>query len=302
MGQRNPFRISVDAATGWLAWGDVGPDALARNDTTGDPAGVDELGLATGPGNFGWPYFVGDKSYAIAGKAVDPDQVTNNSPLNTGARALPPAKVPGVWYTDRAGFSSNGGAVKPVSGITWIAQRTAMAGPIHRYNAFPASARKLPPYMDGKLIFYEWSQNFMALLTLDSEAKVMKFEPLFGGLKFNRAVDMEVGPDGSLYVLEYGMVWRSENNDAGLYRVEYRGEHPGCLSLSIGDGKAGSRLLPPGSARGGILIPAGMRRAVVHDLSGRRLWEYRRETASTPKTAELPVWLGSGVLKLSFFP
>ena len=30
MGNRNPFRISIDAETGWLYWGEVGPDAQQR--------------------------------------------------------------------------------------------------------------------------------------------------------------------------------------------------------------------------------------------------------------------------------
>ena len=64
MGHRNPYRISVDKHTGFLYWGDVGPDAPA------DSAGRGPRGLRrdrtrrAAPGNFGWPYFVGDnKAY-----------------------------------------------------------------------------------------------------------------------------------------------------------------------------------------------------------------------------------------------
>ena len=59
MGCRNPFRISVHPETGWLFWGDVGPDAGQPREGRG-PAGQDEFNLARGPGNFGWPYFIGD--------------------------------------------------------------------------------------------------------------------------------------------------------------------------------------------------------------------------------------------------
>ena len=31
MGDRNPFRFSVDSETGWLYWGEVGPDAGGNN-------------------------------------------------------------------------------------------------------------------------------------------------------------------------------------------------------------------------------------------------------------------------------
>ena len=45
MGDRNPFRISVDSETGWLYWGEVGPDA--NNDVAArGPRGYDELNQA----------------------------------------------------------------------------------------------------------------------------------------------------------------------------------------------------------------------------------------------------------------
>lgn len=42
MGNRNPFRISVDQRTGYLYWGEVGPDAGWPKDGRG-PAGYDEV-------------------------------------------------------------------------------------------------------------------------------------------------------------------------------------------------------------------------------------------------------------------
>jgi cytochrome c len=41
MGCRNPFRRSVDAVTGCLSWGEVGPDARYPNPDQG-PTGHDE--------------------------------------------------------------------------------------------------------------------------------------------------------------------------------------------------------------------------------------------------------------------
>lgn len=59
MGCRNPFRISVDQKTGYLYWGEVGPDAGGPNPNRG-PAGFDEINQARTAGNFGWPMFCGD--------------------------------------------------------------------------------------------------------------------------------------------------------------------------------------------------------------------------------------------------
>jgi cytochrome c len=58
MGCRNPYRISVNQATSTVYWGEVGPDA--GDDSKNDPQGYDEFNQAKKPGNYGWPYFVGD--------------------------------------------------------------------------------------------------------------------------------------------------------------------------------------------------------------------------------------------------
>ena len=63
MGHRNPYRISVDQKTGFVYWGEVGPDAQ-KPDSARGPAGHDEVGQARKAGNYGWPHFVGDnKAY-----------------------------------------------------------------------------------------------------------------------------------------------------------------------------------------------------------------------------------------------
>ncbi len=58
MGCRNPWRISVDSASGNLYWGDVGPDAGGDGDR--GPRSYDEINQARRAGNFGWPYFIGN--------------------------------------------------------------------------------------------------------------------------------------------------------------------------------------------------------------------------------------------------
>ena len=42
-------------------------------------------------------------------------------------------------------------------------------------------------------------------------------------LKVNSLIDMEVGPDGKLYLLEYGNGWFTKNPDAGLSRIDFNG-------------------------------------------------------------------------------
>jgi hypothetical protein len=47
-------------------------------------------------------------------------------------------------------------------------------------------------------------------------------EPFAGSIKTNYMIDLEVGPDGRLYGLEYGTGWYTKNPDAGLFRIDYQ--------------------------------------------------------------------------------
>src|SRR4051812_743833 len=77
MGHRNPYRISVDQHTGWLYWGDVGPDASVDSVNRG-PMGYDEIGQARVAGNFGWPMFVGDNKAYYRTTFLDSVTVTSS--------------------------------------------------------------------------------------------------------------------------------------------------------------------------------------------------------------------------------
>ncbi|CAE7439517.1 unnamed protein product, partial [Symbiodinium sp. CCMP2456] len=104
MGCRNPWRINVDQKTGYLYWGEVGPDA--GNDGARGPRGYDEVNQAKKAGNFGWPYFIADNqayhdvdfTSEKVGSKFDPARPINDSPNNTGARELPPATEAFIYY------------------------------------------------------------------------------------------------------------------------------------------------------------------------------------------------------------
>jgi hypothetical protein len=50
-----------------------------------------------------------------------------------------------------------------------------------------------------------------------------KMEPFMENTSFASLIDMEVGPDGKIYLLEYGKGWFSKNPDAGISRIDYFG-------------------------------------------------------------------------------
>ncbi|AUD02821.1 PQQ-dependent sugar dehydrogenase [Spirosoma pollinicola] len=219
MGCRNPYRISVDPATSIVYWGEIGPDS--GTDGPQGPRGYDEFNQAKKAGNYGWPYFVGDSKayhqYDFSTKAVsslfDPAAPVNNSPNNTGAKQLPPTTKAMVWYP------YNKSDEFPELGV---GGRCAMGGPVYHYNAALQSKTKIPAYYDKALFMYDWMRNWVFAVRLDDQQNYQsmeRFMPETGD--FRRPVDMEIGPEGSFYMLEYGSVYGIDNEDARLVRIDF---------------------------------------------------------------------------------
>lgn len=233
MGNRNPYRISVDQKNGNLYWGEVGPDA--RNDSlaTRGPRGYDEVNQAREAGNFGWPMFVGNnyayRSYDYAtgksGDFFDVNKPVNNSRNNTGLTELPPARPAFIWYPY---------ATSPDFPQLGTGGRNAMAGPVYYTDMFPKETR-LPDYYDGKLFIYDWIRGWVKAVTMFPDGDYSKMEPFFPAMKVNSLIDMEVGPDGKLYLLEYGSGWFSKNEDSGLARIDYNAGNrpPKILAFNV---------------------------------------------------------------------
>jgi hypothetical protein len=235
MGNRNPYRISIDSETGWLYWGDVGPDASFDSASRG-PRGYDEINQARDAGNYGWPYVIADnKAYrdydfatGLSGPAFDPTAIENNSPNNTGSLDLPGAQEAFIWYP-----YSTSMALNPFPElITGTTGRTAMAGPVYHFDSTLNSDIKLPEYFDDTLVIYDWSRDAFWEVKLDLNGQVFKINRMFRDLPFDKPIDAELGPDGALYVLEWGDdngPFQGNNPDAKLVRVEFIGNLPNLI-------------------------------------------------------------------------
>jgi len=233
MGNRNPYRISVDQKNGNLYWGEVGPDANNDSLSTRGPRGYDEVNQARKAGNFGWPLFVGD-NYAYrdfdyetgeSGDLFDAATPINDSRNNTGLRELPPTQPAFIWYPY---------AVSPDFPQLGTGGRNAMAGPVYYTDLFSKETR-LPDYYNGKLFIYDWIRGWIKTVTMFPNGDFSKMEPFFPSLDVNALIDMEVGPDGKLYLLEYGSGWFTKNPDSGLARIDFNAGNrpPKILAFNV---------------------------------------------------------------------
>ena len=219
MGCRNPFRFSIDDRTGYVYWGDVGPDANKDGEARG-PRGHDEINQAKAPGFFGWPYFIGDnKIYheydfvkEESGDPYNPDAPINNSPNNTGRQDLPAAQPAMIYYpyapsTEFPALGTGG--------------RNAMAGPVFYADDYPESSSRFPSYYDGKFFGYDWMRGWIMAVTFDESDNMAYMEPFLPSIKWNNLTDIIMSPKGDMYMLEYGTGWFTGNPDARLVHLKY---------------------------------------------------------------------------------
>src|ERR671938_672179 len=99
--------------------------------------------------------------------------------------------------------------------------RTAMAGPVYYRDDFQSAPRPFPEYYDHKLFIYDWMRGWIMAVTMDASGDFASMERFMPSHRFSNPIDMEFGPGGDLYVLEYGTAWFQANDDARLVRIEY---------------------------------------------------------------------------------
>ncbi|QIJ60717.1 carbohydrate-binding protein [Streptomyces sp. JB150] len=214
MGFRNPFRMSVDKATGIVYLGDYGPDSGVASPTRG-PAGQVEFNRITKAGNYGWPYCTGDNDAYVdydfatgaSGSAFSCAAPKNTSPRNTGLTDLPPAQPAWIPY--------DGGSV-PEFGS---GSESPMGGPVYRYDAASSSEVKFPQEFDGDFFAGEFGRRWIKRIESGGDGTVQSINsfPWSG----TQVMDMAFGPDGALYVLDYGTGYFSGDENSALYRIEH---------------------------------------------------------------------------------
>ncbi|MEE1802988.1 ThuA domain-containing protein [Streptomyces sp. JV176] len=241
MGLRNPFRITTDPLSGALLVGDYGPDARAAVADRG-PEGTVEYNRITQAGNYGWPYCTGsntpfndyDFATGTSGPKFDCANLVNDSPNNTGLRELPPATPATVWYAYSASsrfpeLGTGGGA--------------PMSGPVYAYDPDNTYPSRFPAYFEGKWLVYELTRTWFKTFSFQEKDQTFtdpRFPPVkagelqsingvFGDMKWNQPFDADFGPDGALYVIDFGLgsgTGRGGSNEgSGVYRIDHVGDN-----------------------------------------------------------------------------
>ncbi|GAA3253869.1 lectin [Dactylosporangium siamense] len=258
MGFRNPFRMNVDKATGVVYVGDYGPDAGTTSATRG-PSGQVEFDRVPSPGNYGWPYCTGtnttNETYnewnfatnATGAKYNCTGGPTNNSFRNTGLGTLPAARPSWIRYAGDAGSPPEFGS----------GSESPMGGPVYRYDAANPSTVKFPADFDGHYFAGEFGRRWIKTVHVNgdgSPGSIIGF-PWTG----TQVMDMAFGPDGALYVLDYGTGFGSPDSFSALYRIEYigRGTNRAPIARAAGTPTSGAAPLTVNFSSAGSSDPDG---------------------------------------------
>ena len=220
MGHRNPWRIAIDSKTGYVYWGEVGPDANEDSDI--GPRGYDELNQARKPGNFGWPWFVADnQAFPIYDYAAnkplekkDPNNLVNTSPNNTGLKELPSTAPNFIYYPY---------GVSEKFPLVGSGSRSATGGPIYHKSDFVNPKRPWPAYYENKWIAADFSRGWIMAISMKENGDYDSMERVLPGYHPVQPIDIKFGPDGDLYILEYGSNWFRKSENSRLIRIEYNG-------------------------------------------------------------------------------
>jgi glucose/arabinose dehydrogenase len=217
MGFRNPFRINVDRATGVVYVADYGPDAGTASSTRG-PAGQVEFNRVTSAGNYGWPYCTGSNTtnetyvdYTFpsgpSGSRFNCAAPVNNSPRNTGLTNLPAARAAWIKYDNCSLAAFGCGSESP------------MGGPVYNYDAANTSTVKFPAALNGHYFATEFGRRWIKTVDVNSDGSAGQISDF--PWRGTQVMDSAFGPDGALYVLDYGTGWGSGDASSALYRIEY---------------------------------------------------------------------------------
>ncbi|MEU9886238.1 ThuA domain-containing protein [Sphaerisporangium sp. NPDC051011] len=266
MGFRNPFRIGIDPKTHKLLVANYGPDAGQPSATRG-PENTVEWDILNGPGFYGWPYCIGDNKPYIdfdfatntSKQAFDCAAPKNDSPNNTGITDLPKALPAIVYYHYAAdpAFPELGGGGAP------------MAGSAYRFDPALKSDRKWPAYWDGKAVFGEWNQNRLYSFQLSEDgSQLVDINTMLGTMSFKKPMDMKFGPDGALYLIEWGSGFGGDNTDSGVYRIDYVQGSRSPIAQAKADKTSGPAPLTVKFSSAGSADPDGSAITFAWDFDG----------------------------------
>jgi PKD repeat protein len=94
-------------------------------------------------------------------------------------------------------------------------------GPRYDFDPLLDSDTKFPEFYDGHWFIGEWNNGWIKTATLDAAGNATGVFETPWMDTFFRPHELEFGPDGSLYVIDWGSGFGGNNINSGIYRIDY---------------------------------------------------------------------------------
>jgi len=287
-GTRNNYSMALDPVRRWVLWGDVGPDELTYTQR-------EEYNLRLTPGFEGWPYFTGN-NLKFAGDH-NPAAPVNNSKWNTGLTTLPPARPTFPLPSDFRTKELHGAPI---------------TGPLYLYDGDSKSTIKFPPHFNRKWFVTDYTWGQIYVFDVDAGGtQATAYQPFLKNIEFKGPVDLRQGPDGALYIVNYGKAnFTTTAGQTSIQKISYTGScRPPEPKLEVPTGLAETRfdMIPHRSgflinlgAGSLVKVPEGMSGIELYTISGKQLWSKRNLKAG--ETFRLPAEIRGGAMQYRWVP
>jgi aldose sugar dehydrogenase len=235
LGYKQPWRAVVHPGTGKVYTGDVGPDASTTDPAIG-PAGVEEINrIPFGGGVHGgwprciaenWPYM--DVDWSTGPQPDDqPLDCSSTAPVARPIGSTDPAEVQTGMDPSYFWYGRQASEAYPTLGSGGVTSEPTLF-----YPGSTTGALRLPERYDDRMILLEWTRNLIIGVGYDDATGDLRFDggdmprlsppqlsltPDADNVPGTASVrnpanlfgptDAEIGPDGALYMVEYGVFY-----------------------------------------------------------------------------------------------
>jgi PKD repeat protein len=148
-------------------------------------------------------------------------------------------------------------------------------GPRYDFDPDSDSPTKFPAAFDGQWFIGEWNNGWIKQATLNDSGEATDVQcwvacsnTVFPGGGYKRPHELEFGPDGSLYVIEWGSGFGGNNADSGIYRIDYTKGARKPIAHASADPSSGVLPLEVHFSADGSVDPEGTSLTYAWDFDG----------------------------------
>ena len=116
-----------------------------------------------------------------------------------------------------------------------------MGGPRYHYDPTLRRRASSPRSTTTSGSSREWNNGWIKTADLNASGAMTGVQNFARGTGYRRPMDLDFGPDGALYVIEWGSGFNGNNADSGVYRVDYLKGDQNPVARADGDAHRGPR-------------------------------------------------------------